>query len=106
MSAIALSLELPSDFFEKSFVIQKHLHHSEYFVIQVIDNFGVGRHTDYGVLTILKQDDVGGLQVEDRVTKNGLMPPIKDTFVVNIGDMMQLWTDGLYKATPIALNRH
>ena len=111
MSAIALSLQLPADFFESKFCNPKAFTPFRIFRYPGgSDNFGVGRHTDYGVLTILKQDDVGGLQVEDRVTKKWVdAPPIKDTFVVNIGDMMQLWTDGLYKATPHrvkpALNR-
>lgn len=62
--------------------------------------WGVGRHTDYGMLTILLQDDVGGLQVE---TKDGLwidVPPVPGSFVVNIGDMMEIWTSGAFKAAP------
>jgi isopenicillin N synthase-like dioxygenase len=102
MNAIALSLGLPSDFFEKQFCKPKPFTPFRIFRYpQGSNNFGVGRHTDYGVLTILKQDDVGGLQVEDPITKEWIdAPPVKDTFVVNIGDMLQLWTNGLYKATP------
>ncbi len=102
MDAIGCSLGLPSDFFKKQFCQPKPFTPFRIFHYpQGSGNFGVGRHTDYGVLTILKQDDVGGLQVEDPTTKEWIdAPPIKDTFVVNIGDMLQLWTDGLYKATP------
>ncbi|KAM9991958.1 hypothetical protein ACTFIZ_012639 [Dictyostelium cf. discoideum] len=68
--------------------------------------WGVGEHTDYGVLTILYQDDVGGLQVH---SKNGWIsaPPIKGTFVCNIGDMLDRMTGGLYRSTPhrVELNR-
>lgn len=62
-------------------------------------SWGVGEHTDYGVLTILKQDEVGGLQIK---TKNGWIsaPFIKETFVCNIGDMLERLTRGLYKSTP------
>ena len=62
--------------------------------------WGVGRHTDYGMLTILLQDDVGGLQVE---TKNGSwieVPPVPGSFVINLGDMMEIWTSGALRAGP------
>ena len=58
---------------------------------------GVQKHTDYGVLTILKQDDVGGLEVAARLRVAA--PPIEGA-VVNIGDMLETWTCGLYQATP------
>ena len=54
---------------------------------------------DYGVLTILKQDDAGGLQVK---SKSGWIdaPPVPDSFVCNIGDMLDRMTRGLYRSTP------
>jgi isopenicillin N synthase-like dioxygenase len=63
------------------------------------DRWGVGEHTDYGVLTILKQDDVGGLQVK---SKSGWVdaPPLGGAFVCNIGDMLDRMTRGLYRSTP------
>jgi isopenicillin N synthase-like dioxygenase len=61
--------------------------------------WGVGEHTDYGMLTILKQDDTGGLQV-----KSGGMwipaPPMTGAFLCNIGDMLERMTAGRYKSTP------
>ena len=61
-------------------------------------NKGVHHHTDAGVLTVLLQDDhVNSLSVFHN-NKWILIPPKKDTFVVNIGDMMQIWTNDRYKA--------
>jgi isopenicillin N synthase-like dioxygenase len=61
--------------------------------------WGVGEHTDYGLLTILLQDDVGGLEVK---SKSGWVsaPPLPDTFVCNIGDMLDRMTRGVYRSTP------
>ena len=61
--------------------------------------FGVGEHTDYGLLTILKQDTSGGLQVK---TKSHWLaaPPLSNSFVCNIGDMLDRMTGGRYLSTP------
>jgi isopenicillin N synthase-like dioxygenase len=60
---------------------------------------GVGRHRDTGFLTFVHQDDVGGLQIE----RDGRMvdvPRVPGTFVVNLGEMLQLTSRGYFKATP------
>jgi isopenicillin N synthase-like dioxygenase len=59
----------------------------------------VGEHTDYGLLTLLAQDDCGGLQVKSRDGWIGA-PPIADTLVCNIGDMLDRLTGGFYRSTP------
>jgi isopenicillin N synthase-like dioxygenase len=61
--------------------------------------WGVGEHTDYGLLTILLQDDVGGLEVRSRSDWIAA-PPVPNTFVCNIGDMLDRMTKGLYRSTP------
>ena len=58
-----------------------------------------GKHTDYGVLIILLQDEVGGLEVQTKDNEWIKAPPIPGTFVVNLGDMLEIWTGGLYQAT-------
>jgi isopenicillin N synthase-like dioxygenase len=61
--------------------------------------WGVGEHTDYGLLTLLAQDDNGGLQI---ATPEGWIdaPPIPGTLVCNIGDMLDRLTGGWYRSTP------
>jgi isopenicillin N synthase-like dioxygenase len=61
--------------------------------------WGVGEHTDYGLLTVLLQDDAGGLEVRAR-TGWVSAPPIPNSFVCNIGDMLDRMTRGLYRSTP------
>jgi isopenicillin N synthase-like dioxygenase len=63
------------------------------------ESWGVGEHTDYGLITLLAQDQTGGLQV---VTPQGWLdaPPIPGTLVCNIGDMLDRLTGGWYKSTP------
>ena len=61
--------------------------------------WGVGEHTDYGLLTILKQDAVGGLQIKSRGRWIDA-PPVPGTFICNIGDMLERLTRGIYRSTP------
>ena len=61
--------------------------------------WGVGEHTDYGVLTILKQDDSGGLEVKSK-SDWIKAPPIPRSFICNIGDMLDRMTGGHYVSTP------
>ena len=62
------------------------------------DQFGVGPHTDFGVLTVLSQDGVGGLQVENANGEWIDAPPIDDTLIVNVGDLLHRWTNGLFRS--------
>lgn len=60
-----------------------------------------GRHTDFGTITLLRQDSVGGLRVQKRgETEWFPVPPVPNSFVVNVGDMLQQWTNDRLLATP------
>ena len=64
------------------------------------DEYGSAPHRDFGAITILAQDDVGGLSVQ---TVDGgwvAAPPIPGTFVMNVGDMLHRWSNGRLLSTP------
>ena len=63
------------------------------------DQFGVAPHTDFGVLTVLCQDEVGGLEIRRRSGEWAAMPPIPGTLVVNIGDLLERWSNRRYRST-------
>ncbi|MBL4587225.1 MAG: isopenicillin N synthase family oxygenase [Flavobacteriales bacterium] len=102
MKGIAISLELKPDHFRATitsdpFILFRIFHYPAQRKKE--ETWGVGEHTDYGLLTILKQDNVGGLQVK----ANGKWieaPVIENTFICNIGDMLDCMTGGLYRSTP------
>ncbi len=61
--------------------------------------WGVGEHTDYGLLTILLQDEAGGLEVKSQ-SRWIPAPPIPGSFICNIGDMLDRMTGGYFRSTP------
>jgi isopenicillin N synthase-like dioxygenase len=60
---------------------------------------GIHHHTDAGALTVLLQDGVGGLQVHHDGQWHDV-DPIAGAFTINIGDMVQVWSNDLYRAPP------
>ncbi|UBU15777.1 isopenicillin N synthase family dioxygenase [Nonomuraea gerenzanensis] len=103
MGGIALSLGLAEDYFRTGYTadptILFRIFHYPPGPADDPDTWGVGEHTDYGLLTLLLQDGNGGLQV--RTTTGWIeAPPLKDTFVCNIGDMLDKLTGGQYRSTP------
>jgi len=60
---------------------------------------GVGAHKDYGYLALLQQDEVGGLQVRREDGEWIDASPVPGAFVVNIGEMLEIATQGYLKAT-------
>jgi len=101
MKGIALSLELKPDYFFKRYtsdplILFRIFHYPPQ---KSTGQWGVGEHTDYGLLTILKQDNAGGLQVKAKGRWIDA-PPIPGTFICNIGDMLDRMSGGLYRSTP------
>jgi isopenicillin N synthase-like dioxygenase len=102
LAAFARGLGLPGDFFLAHFIkplTQLRLLH---YPPQPPDSDaeGVEAHTDTGAFTILLQDDVGGLEVKTRAGRWIAARPIPGSFVVNIADMLQRWTNGRFISTP------
>ena len=64
------------------------------------DLYGSAPHTDFGCLTILAQDEIGGLQVQTREGEWIDVPKLEGSFVVNAGDMLSRYTNGLLHSTP------
>jgi len=104
LRGIALSLGRDPDFFRDRFAKPLARCSLIYYPPQPpesgSDQFGVAPHTDYGGLTLLSQDEVGGLQVRARTGEWVTASPIAGTFVVNIGDLMARWTNDRFVSTP------
>ncbi|KAJ6740360.1 2-OXOGLUTARATE (2OG) AND FE(II)-DEPENDENT OXYGENASE SUPERFAMILY PROTEIN [Salix purpurea] len=64
------------------------------------NDIGCGAHTDYGLVTLVNQDDgITALQVRNQSGEWISAPPIPGTFVCNIGDMLKIWSNGIYDST-------
>ena len=103
----ALALDLPEDFFagrlQHPTAILRILHYPP--VARALDpgsapDVGCGAHSDYGYLTMLAQDEQGGLQVQTRDDRWIDAPPLPGSFVCNIGELMGRWTNDVFRATP------
>jgi isopenicillin N synthase-like dioxygenase len=102
LSGIALSLGLDAGYFASGYtadptILFRIFHYPP--SAPGTQDWGVGAHTDYGLLTLLAQDDSGGLQI---AAPEGWIdaPPIPGTLVCNIGDMLDRLTGGWYRSTP------
>jgi len=104
LKAFAINLQVDEEYFmnayKKSMAVLRFLKYPPNSFKQSENQLGCGEHSDYGFLTLLAQDDIGGLQVKSSKGEWINATPIKDSFVVNLGDMMASATNNVYKATP------
>lgn len=105
LSALAVGLGLDEDHFDEPFAntpawMGKLVHYVSGDVVPDAGNQGVGLHADYGFITLLLQDSVGGLQVQPYGQEEWIeVPPTPGALVVNLGEMLEVATDGYLMAT-------
>ena len=104
LGAFALGLGLPPEFFVAGFTKPlaraSVVHYPPQPPDLADDQFGVGPHTDYGFITILWQDTVGGLEVLNTARRWVPAPPVPNSFVINIGDLLARWSNDRFASTP------
>jgi isopenicillin N synthase-like dioxygenase len=100
--AISIALDLPAQsmdrYFEKPTTFLRLLHYPPQ--REEAGLFGSAPHTDYGYITLLAQDGAGGLEVRNRAGEWIAAPPIPDTFVMNVGDILARWSNDRFVSTP------
>lgn len=101
---LALALGLPKTFFDKDFedpmALLRLLHYAAVKSIPEEGLYAAGEHTDYGMITLLLTDGTPGLQVQTKTGQWIDVAPRKGAFVVNLGDMLERWSNGLFRSTP------
>jgi isopenicillin N synthase-like dioxygenase len=104
MRGFALALGLDASFFKPIFDEPtsrlKLNHYPPQHAPERDNDIGVVPHSDSGGFTILWQDNLGGLEIQSKSGEWVGAPPIADTFVINLGNIMQIWTNGQFSSTP------
>jgi isopenicillin N synthase-like dioxygenase len=104
MRIFAAALELPENFFadklDRHVSVLRALNYPEQRSAPLPGQLRAGEHTDFGSLTILLQEQApGGLQVQTLTQGWCDVQPVPDSFTINIGDLMQLWTNDRWVST-------
>jgi isopenicillin N synthase-like dioxygenase len=102
LQMLALSLDLDADWFaplyDKPSIGVRLLRYPPQPEISEFNQLGAGAHTDWSGITLLAQDDLGGLEVRNAAGDWVAAPPVAGSFVVNLGDLMARWTNGVYSS--------
>jgi len=102
LEGFALHFGKPEDFFTRHFtkpVADMVINHYLGAAGLHISDQASGPHTDHGIVTILWQDSLGGLEVMGKDGEYMPVPPLRGSYVINIGELMKRWTNGRFKAT-------
>jgi isopenicillin N synthase-like dioxygenase len=103
LEIVAASLRLPREFFAERHlgenVTLRFLHYPANLSGRSKDQLGAGAHTDYGSITLLLQDDVGGLELQSSDGTWYPAPPVENAIVINTGDLMERWTNARFPST-------
>jgi isopenicillin N synthase-like dioxygenase len=102
LAQLALSLELPRDFFapyyEMASMTLRLLRYPPHPRDARENQLGAGAHTDWGGITLLVQDELGGLEVRNVAGEWIRATPVPGTIVINLGDLTQRWTNNVYRS--------
>jgi isopenicillin N synthase-like dioxygenase len=104
LHVFAVALDAPIDFFVEKHsgenVTMRYLHYpSAGYEVSAAEQMGAGAHTDYGSLTLLFQDQIGGLQLRRADGRWMDVPPVDGAVNINTGDLMCRWSNGRYPST-------
>ncbi len=103
MEAFAEALDLPLNFFRNchsgEVITLRYLHYPVVDQNPEEGQLGAGAHTDYGTVTLLYQDDVGGLEVKSKDGTWHQAIYVPDTVIINTGDLLSRWTNEKYCST-------
>jgi isopenicillin N synthase-like dioxygenase len=104
LKAVAAGLGIDEDFFsgkyDKRLQRTQMVYYPPHPPMAEADQFGVAPHTDYGCITLLYQDDSGGLQVRELGSNQWIdATPIHGSLVVNVGDLLARWSNDRFRST-------
>ena len=104
MQAFAVAMGLPmyglDQYFTDPHILLRLIHYPPALENAPADLYGAAPHTDSNCITLLHQDQVGGLQVKTSDDRWLAVPPQQDAFVLNTGRILEIFSNGRLKATP------